>query len=113
MSGAAIRRAQPLDAAELARLAGHLGYAMSVTEMARRLAALLSDDRHLVAVAAAGGALRGWVHVEHRFSLEGGERAELLGLVIDANCRRGGLGREPVGLAEAWALARGMATTRH
>ena len=110
MSGVAIRRAQLADAAEMARLAGQLGYPLPATEMARRLAAVLPDERHLVAVAADGGALRGWIHVEHRFSLEGGERAELMGLVIEANCRRGGLGRELVGLAEAWALARGIAS---
>lgn len=109
MSGA-IRRAQPADAAEMARLAGELGYPMAAQEMARRLGELLANERHLVAVSADGGSLRGWVHVEHRFSLEGGDRAELMGLVIDSRWRRGGLGRTLVGVAEAWTRARGIAS---
>jgi GNAT superfamily N-acetyltransferase len=109
MSGA-IRRAQLTDASEMARLAGELGYPMTAREMARRLEVLLRDERHLVAVSAAGGSLRGWVHVEHRVSLEGGDRAELMGLVIDSQWRRGGLGRELVGVAEAWTHARGIAS---
>jgi GNAT superfamily N-acetyltransferase len=105
-----VRRARRADAAEMARLAGELGYPMAEPEMARRLAALLDDERHLVAVSADGGALRGFLHVEHRFSLEGGERAELMGLVIDSRWRRGGLGRTLVGVAEAWTRARGIAS---
>ncbi len=50
----------------------------------------------------------GWVHVEHRSSLEVGERAELMGLVVDATGRRTGLGRLLVGEAERWARARGL-----
>jgi GNAT superfamily N-acetyltransferase len=110
MSDTIIRRARGADAAELARLSGELGYPVTAEEMARRLAVLLPNERHLVAVAAGGGALRGWTHVEHRFSLEGGDRVELMGLVVDSKSRRGGLGRELVALAEAWASARGLAS---
>jgi len=104
-----IRRAQLDDAAELARLAEQLGYPMSAAEMALRLAALLEDERHHVAVAPSGGSILGWMHVEHRTSLEGGDRAELMGLVVDSAARRGGLGRMLVKAAEEWAAARGLA----
>ena len=110
MSDTIIRRARNADAPELARLSGELGYPLTAEEMARRLAVLLPNERHLVAVAAVDGALRGWAHIEHRFSLEGGDRAELMGLVVDSKARRGGVGRELVALAEAWAVARGMAS---
>ena len=110
MSRAEIRRAGSGDAAEMARLAGELGYSMPAQEMARRLVVLLADERHLVVVAAEGGALQGWAHVEHRFSLEGGDRAELMGLVTDATRRRDGLGRELVAVAEDWTAARGLAS---
>ena len=96
------------DAAEMARLAGELGYPMSTAEMARRIGVLLPDERHYIAVAAAGDHLLGWVHVEHRSSLEGGDRAELMGLVVDSSARRRGLGRELVGVAENWAGAQGL-----
>lgn len=47
-----IRRAQIGDAAELARLSAQLGYPLPPAEMTRRLAKLLTNDRHLVAIAA-------------------------------------------------------------
>jgi GNAT superfamily N-acetyltransferase len=108
MSSAHVRRAQIADAAEMARLAGELGYPMSPEEMIRRLAVLLPNERHYVAVAASGDGLVGWMHVEHRSSLEGGDRAELMGLVVDSTARRRGLGRALVDVAESWTLAHGL-----
>jgi GNAT superfamily N-acetyltransferase len=104
-----MRLARIDDAAEMARLAGELGYPMSITERARRLGVLLPNDLHYVAVAAKDDHLLGWVHVEHRFSLEGGDRAEVMGLVVDSSARRHGLGRELVDVAENWARTRGLA----
>jgi GNAT superfamily N-acetyltransferase len=103
-----IRLANTHDAAEMARLAEQLGYPMSATEMQRRVAVLLPDERHCIAVAGRGQRLLGWVHAEHRFSLEGGDRAELMGLVVDSSARRGGVGRQLVDVAEGWALSRGL-----
>jgi GNAT superfamily N-acetyltransferase/uncharacterized glyoxalase superfamily protein PhnB len=103
-----MRAAEIGDAAEMARLAGELGYRMSTAEMARRLAVLLPNERHHMAVFADGGRLLGWMHVEHRFNLEGGDRAELMGLVVDAAIRRRGVGKRLVEAAEAWTLARGL-----
>jgi GNAT superfamily N-acetyltransferase len=105
-----IRRAQIGDVAEMARLSDQLGYPLAPAEMARRLGNLLTNERHHVAVAARGERLAGWMHVEHRSTLEGGERAELMGLVIDASARRRGLGRELVDAAERWAVSRGLPT---
>jgi hypothetical protein len=79
-----IRNANITDAPEMARLAAELGYPMSPDEMKRRLSNLLTDSRHNIAVAAHEGApLLGWMHVEHRTSIEGGDRAELMGLIVD------------------------------
>jgi GNAT superfamily N-acetyltransferase len=103
-----VRRAQIADASEMTRLSAQLGYPMPAAEMTRRLGALLLDKRHCVAVAAGGERLLGWVHVEHRTTLEGGQRAELMGLVVDSNARRSGVGRALVRFAEEWAAARGL-----
>src|SRR5262245_49292237 len=103
-----IRRAQLDDASEMARLAGQLGYPVTLAAMAERLAAMLRNDRHCIAVAASGERLVGRVHVEHRSSLELGDRAELMALVVDSSARRRGLGRDLVEYAEAWALSRGL-----
>jgi GNAT superfamily N-acetyltransferase len=105
-----IRSAQASDAAEMARLSGELGYPMSVDDMRIRLDRLLADARHFIAVAHEGDRrLLGWMHVEHRTSVEGGERAELMGLVVDSGVRRRGTGRVLVDAAEQWAESQGLA----
>jgi len=103
-----IRGAQAGDAAELVRLSIQLGYALTVDEMKERLAALLPNERHYIAVAMSGTRMLGRMHVEHCSSIEEGERAELKGLVVDAEARRGRVGRKLVQVAEGWALARGL-----
>ena len=105
-----IRRAQIGDAAEMARLAGELGYPMSSAEMKRRLENLLPNPHHHIAVVASGERLLGWMHVERRFSLEGGARAELMGLVVDSTARRRGFGRELLKVAENWTLAQELSS---
>ena len=103
-----IRGARPGDAAELVRLSIQLGYSLTVDEMKERLAVLLPNERHCIAVAMSGSRMLGRVHVEHSSSIEEGERAELKGLVVDADARRGGVGRQLVEVAESWALSRGL-----
>ncbi len=105
-----IRPAQITDAAEMARLAGELGYPMASDEMTRRLANLLPNAHHYIAVVASGERLLGWMHVERRFSLEGGDRAELMGLVVDSTARRRGFGRALVDVAENWTLAQKLSS---
>ncbi len=105
-----IRRAQVTDAAEMARLAGELGYPMSSAKMARRLASLLPNERHYVGVVATGERLLGWMHVEQRSSLEGGDRAELMGLVVDSTVRRRGVGATLLTMAENWTVAQGISS---
>jgi GNAT superfamily N-acetyltransferase len=103
------RAAQLADAPEMARLAGELGYPLRADEMAGLLGKLLAGSNHYVAVVGDAGRLLGWTHVEHRVSLEGGDRAEIMGLVVDPAARRGGIGRMLVAAAESWAAARGIA----
>jgi len=116
MSGApaprsSIRSATLDDAVEIARLADELGYPMPAEETARRLAALLASADHAVLAADGGeGRLAGWTHVEHRRSLEGGERAELMGLIVDKAVRRSGVGRSLLEAAQAWATSRSLSS---
>lgn len=103
-----IRRADPHDAAELARLAAELGYEASVEEVQARLR-LLAGEEHAAFVAdAAGAPLLGWIHVARRVTLESGECAEILGLVVAGTARRAGVGKRLVMAAEAWGRDRGL-----
>ena len=104
-----VRPAGPADAGEIARLAAELGYPVSHDKMERRLKVLLDEGRHHVAVAqASAGRLAGWIHVEHRSSLESGERAEIMGLIVDPESRRKEVGRLLVEEAESWARSLGL-----
>lgn len=96
------------DAAEIARLAGELGYPADTADMAVRLDALMGDPRQCVYVIEAGGRLDGWIAAECRLSLEAGERVEITGLVVDSTVRRGGVGRALVAAAETWARKQGI-----
>jgi len=111
MSRPEIRRAAPSDAAEIARLSGELGYPLSIDEMRASLGRLLADARHFVAVADEGSdRLLGWMHVEHRTSIQSADRGELIGLVVDGDARRRGTGRALVDAAERWARSQGLTT---
>ncbi len=112
-----VRRACEADAPELARLSGQLGYPSDAAAMRARLQKIITSADHAVFVAEpaggpAGGAppaLLGWVHVGRGIWLESGESAEILGLVVGAAARRGGVGRRLVAAAEQWSRAAGLA----
>jgi GNAT superfamily N-acetyltransferase len=105
-----VRFAAQTDAAELARLSAQLGYPCDPAAMRQRLERLAARTDHAVFVVSTGerAALAGWVHVGAGFWLESGECAEILGLVVDAAARRGGVGRRLATAAEQWSRAAGF-----
>lgn len=104
----AFRQARSNDAGEIARLATELGYPVQCEEMQQRLSRLLPDPAHLVAVAGhRDDALSGWIHAENRFSLEGGARVEIVGLMVDRRMQRQGIGGGLMELVESWATGLG------
>ena len=105
----AIRSATVADAAEIARLSAQLGYPADEQVFAARLRRLLDSPVHAVLVAAdADGPLAGFIALEQRITLELGERVEIVGLVVDGETRRGGVGRSLVAAAERWTRDRGL-----
>lgn len=96
------------DTAEVARLAGELGYPVDTQAMAARLDELMGDPRHCVLVLDGEGHLAGWIAAERRLSLEVSERVEITGLVVDGSTRRGGAGRTLIAAVEAWAAGQGI-----
>jgi GNAT superfamily N-acetyltransferase len=106
-----VRAARESDAARVAELAGQLGYPSTPEQARIRLAALLADADHAVFVAELPETpVAGWVHVFLYHVLEADLRAEIGGLVVDAACRRRGVGFALMRRAEAWAAEKGCAT---
>jgi GNAT superfamily N-acetyltransferase len=99
-----IRQASILDAAEIARLSGQLGYPASEADVHSRLSRLLAAPTNVVLVADTGAGLVGWGSAELRVSLETGARVEITGLVVDTASRRLGVGRLLVKHLESWAV---------
>lgn len=107
-----IRRMSALDLPTVASLSGQLGYAVVVPELTRRFHALAADPNHGVFVAELDGRVAGWIHVFEQRLLESEPYAELGGLVVDAMCRRRGLGRALVEEARRWVVARKLGSLR-
>jgi N-acetylglutamate synthase-like GNAT family acetyltransferase len=104
-----IRAARPGDAAGIARLSAQLGYPADVAVFAERLERLLPLATHALLVCEGeGGRLAGFIGLERRLTIEAGDQAEVVGLVVDADARRGGAGRALIAAAEDWARARGL-----
>jgi GNAT superfamily N-acetyltransferase len=106
---ALIRGATLGDAAEIARLSAQLGYPAGIAVFADRLARLLPLPTHAVLVCEGDdGRLSGFIGLEQRLMIESGDKAEVVGLVVDADARRTGAGRRLIAAAEAWARTRGL-----
>lgn len=107
-SSYSVRGAALADAAEIARLASQLGYPANASEILGRLELLLHRPSHFISVAAdeASPRLLGWIAAEARNFLILTERVEIMGLVVDSEARRQGVGEALVGEAEHWARNR-------
>lgn len=87
-----IRPAEREDAAEMARLSGHLGYPCTTEEMIPRLRRILESKVDWVWVASIPEGLIGWVQCTEMDRLESGKFLEITGLVIDEAHRSNGVG---------------------
>lgn len=102
-----VRRAVEQDGAEIARLAGQLGYPCTPEAMASRLRRLRRSRRDAVFVAGQDGELAGWIHGMLSQYLESDFRVEIAGLVVDKRFQRLGIGRALVAIVEKWGLSSG------
>jgi GNAT superfamily N-acetyltransferase len=104
-----IRRATPTDAEALAALSAQLGYPVPAHALADRLGRVLRRTDQLVLVGCGGADdVVGWIHGAEQDLLEAERRCEILGLVVDQNQRRRGMGQRLVAAVEEWASGRGL-----
>lgn len=108
-----IRAARTYDAQSIAELGAELGYPSTRQQIATRLAGVEAEPSSRVLVAEDGeGRVVGWLHVAARTQLTEDRCAEILGLVVDASARGGGVGADLVRAAEEWARAAGCVRIR-
>jgi GNAT superfamily N-acetyltransferase len=104
-----IRSAEERDIEALAQLAGELGYPSTPEQIRRRFTNIKAEPHQATFVAVKDGdAVIGWIHLSEARSLETEPRAEITGLVVDANFRGGGVGGRLVARGEDWAFRRGL-----
>jgi ribosomal protein S18 acetylase RimI-like enzyme len=106
-----VRAAGKDDVEAIARLAGELGYPSTPEQVRDGLDGVTADPQHALLVAVdRSGAVVGWIQLSEERSVVGDPRAEITGLVVDANFRSAGVGRALVERGEAWARSRGLGT---
>ena len=101
-----LRHALPDDAEALATLSSELGYPVPADVMRRRIVDL--NLQQAVFVAEVDQRVVGWIDVGLSFHLQSGVRAEIGGLVVSAESRNQGFGRQLLLRAEQWAREKGM-----
>ena len=103
-----IRTALADDAASIAHLSTAIGYPNSAEDILPILLRILDDKAHVVLVFEVSGSVVGWVHAAEQLNLESGPRCEILGLAVDPDSRRLGIGSQLVHAAEMWAKRQGF-----
>jgi GNAT superfamily N-acetyltransferase len=104
-----LRRALAADAPGLAALSEQLGYPVALEAIRQRLAHVLGLATDVVLVACDGsGVVIGWIHGSEQHLLEEEPRCEIMGLVVDRQRRRQGIGAHLIEALEQWARDRGL-----
>lgn len=104
-----VRAATIADAAQLASLAGQLGYASTPEQVTSRFPEIVREREHLILVAEnSGGALAGYIEIFPFRTIGADARIEIAGLVVDESCRSQGVGRLLMERAESWGRDQGF-----
>jgi GNAT superfamily N-acetyltransferase len=106
----AIRHVTGDDVAAVQPLLEQLGYDLAPNEVQRRLTSVMAAPEHAVLLGESDGRVAGLLHLYIRPALEKPPEVVVQALVVDAGCRKGGIGRAMMAAAEDWARARGFAS---
>ena len=101
-----VRHATSADAARVGELASQWGYVVTQD----RVVATLAVPSTSLAVFEHEGQVQGWIELRITYAMESGERAEIVGLVVDQAARRKGVGKHLVDFARGWAREKGIQT---
>lgn len=103
-----VRSLSPSDVEIATELLRQLGYELSPSEAARRIARVLADKDHYAAVADDNGQVLGLIHAFERAALEKPREAVVQSLVVHNCARKRGIGKVLMAAAHAWARERGL-----
>ena len=106
-----IRDARPADMAMVRRLIGQLADAPDEAEFRARFERVSAESGHRIIVAEMESEVVGVLHVFERPALEKPCEAVVQALVVDGERRGAGIGEALMREAEAWAVARKLAST--
>jgi GNAT superfamily N-acetyltransferase len=108
-----IRPVNMEDAPELLELSAQLGYPIQMNTLLPRLEKIVADpDAAIFGAAETGGKVVGFVQVFLINTVESEMFAEVMGLVVDKQQRRKGIGKKLMDAAEAWAKEHGSKVVR-
>jgi GNAT superfamily N-acetyltransferase len=107
-----VKKAEPEDAAAIARLSDQMGYTISVRETLRNLEIISQHENEIIFVALNDKKLLGWIHVFHTTRLESGSFCEIGGLVVDDQFRHQGIGTLLIDKIKPWCINRGSSNLR-
>jgi GNAT superfamily N-acetyltransferase len=107
-----LRLARVSDAAEIARLTGHLGYDVDASIAEARLGRILLRQDQRFWVAELDGRPVGWLHATIDELVDSGAFVHISGLVVDKSHRRRGVGACLLEQAERWARDGGYPMVR-
>jgi GNAT superfamily N-acetyltransferase len=112
MDGVTFDRMQLSDAADVAVLAGQLGYPSTAEDIRARMSLFEREAGEQLRVARLDSKVVGWVHFQLHRSLATEPRVELANVVVDEKLRGRGIGARLVALAEEWGKAQGIRKIR-
>jgi GNAT superfamily N-acetyltransferase len=99
-----IRSADDRDVERITFLCEQLGYEVTRSQIQQRLKKLQSDERHVIYVATLStGKVVGWIHAHQCDLMIVPTQAIVLGVVVDENYRRLGIGKQLMASIEKWA----------
>lgn len=98
------------DAEAVAHLSSELGYPTDAVTMLRRIGLVTASADHAAFVACQAARVVGWIHVAAVHHMQAEPRAEIGGLVVAAQSRSSGVGKQLVARAEQWARETGLSS---